>query len=214
MAVGNLNHSAVNLENGWGMDFKKHLETAWNLTIRCIVPLILSTLVMYVVGIITLGVLAPVILAGYMQSILLLLREGREPKIQDLFSHMSLFFPLLGFGIIAFVVTVIGFIFLILPGLIITLAISFFCLYMLPLMTDEGLGLIAAIKKSGAMSVQEKIVEHIIVVIIFLGITWVGQSVIFGFLFTQPLATLFLLSVYEEKKEATQTFVFHQGDHL
>ena len=61
------------------MDFKKHLETAWKLTIANLIPLIFMTLVMAVVSVLTLGILAPVTLAGYIHSLILLVREGREP---------------------------------------------------------------------------------------------------------------------------------------
>jgi len=60
------------------MDFKKHIVRAWELTWQFIVSLVLMTLVMSGVAVITLGVLAPVTMAGYMQSILLMIREGRE----------------------------------------------------------------------------------------------------------------------------------------
>ena len=181
------------------MDFKKHIVRAWELTWQFIVSLVLMTLVMTGVAVITLGVLAPVTMAGYMQSILLMIREGREPKIQDLFSEMRLFLPLLAFGIVAFVVVIIGFMLLIIPGFLAIMAISFCCLYMLPLMTDKKLGLFEAIKQSYNMAVRDNIAEHIVVAILFLAISGIGGSFFIGFLFTQPLATTFLLSVYEEK---------------
>jgi hypothetical protein len=181
------------------MDFRRHIETAWNLTLKYIAPLILMTLVLAVVSGITLGILAPVTLAGYMQSLLLALREGREPKVQDLFSEMGLFFPLLGFAILFLVVTLVGFLLFFVPGLLFMLAASFFLLYMIPLMTDRDLGLFTALRESCRLSLEGPIADQIVAVVIFLGVSAVGQSVFVGFLFTQPLATLFLLSVYEDK---------------
>ncbi len=181
------------------MDFLKHVETAWKLTLKNIVPLILMTLVMIITSFITLGILAPVTMAGYMQSILLMLRDNREPKIQDIFSQMNLFLPLLLFGIVVFFAIMIGFRLLVLPGIIISLIILFTCIYMLPLMTDKKLGLIEAIRESYYMSIKGQIVEHIIVVILYTGIIAIGGSVLIGSLFTQPFATIFLLSVYSEK---------------
>jgi hypothetical protein len=181
------------------MDFKKHFMTAWKSTLEFIVPLILMTLVMVVVSVVTIGILAPVTMAGYMQSLLLMVRDRREPKIQDLFSEMRLFFPLLLFGIIACIATLIGFMLLIIPGLLVLIALAFCCLYMLPLMTDKRLGLIGAIKESYRMAVRGNIGEHIVVAILFFGISGIGSSFVLGSLFTQPLATIFLLSVYDEK---------------
>ncbi len=181
------------------MDFKTHLEKSWNLTLKFIVPLIFMTLVMVTVSCLTFGILAPVTMAGYMHGILLMVREGREPKIQDVFSQMKLFLPLLGFEIIVVIATIIGFWLLVLPGILIALAVSFGCLYMLPLMTDRKLGLTDAVKESISMSLRENVTDHVIVVVLFLGICWVGSFVVIGWLFTQPLATIFVLSVYEER---------------
>ena len=185
------------------MDFKRHIEIAWNLTLGNIVSMILLTLVFLGISALTLGILAPVTMAGYTQSLLLLIRSGREPKMQDLFTHMKLFLPLLVFGIVVFIASSIGFMLLFVPGLIIVVAVTFCCIYMLPLMTDRNMGIVDAIKESYAMSMRGPIVDHIVVVIIFLAITTIGGSVFIGTLFTQPLATLFLLSTYEEKLGVT-----------
>ena len=181
------------------MNFKYHLETAWNMTLKFIAPLIFITFVMFLLWFFTIGILAPVTMAGYMHSILLMLRDGREPKIQDLFTQMKLFLPLLGFSILVFIATVIGFMLLVLPGIVISLVISFCCLYMLPLMTDKELGLFEAVKESYTMTTQGVFTDQIVVLILFLGISAAGSAVFIGSLFTQPLATIFLLSVYEDK---------------
>lgn len=180
------------------MNFKYHLEVAWKLTLANIVTLILMTLAMFVVSMITLGVLAPVTMAGYIHSILLLVRENREPKVQDIFLQMRLFLPLLLFGIAVFIITLIGLMLLFLPGVAFALAVSFCCLYMLPLMTDRKMGVVDAVKKSFAMVTQGKQVDHILVFILFVGISAVGSSIFIGTLFTQPLATLFLMSIYND----------------
>ncbi len=181
------------------MEFKTHLAEAWELTLEFIAQLIVLTLVMFLVWFLSFGILVPVTFAGYIHSILLMIRQGREPKIQDLFSQLNLFLPLLGFGIIACLVTAIGFVFLIFPGILIALIIAFVCYYMIPLMIDNKLGLFAAIKESFSLAMQGNFLDHIVAVIIFIGIVAVGSSVFIGALFTQPLATIFLLSVYEEK---------------
>jgi len=181
------------------MDFKWHIETAWKLTLSNIIPLILMTLVMTVVSGFSFGILGPVTMAGYIQSILLMVREGREPKIQDVFSQMRLFVPLLAFGIVAFIAIMIGFMLLFLPGLLITVAITFCCIYMMPLMTDKGLGIVDAVKESYRMALKGQILDHVVVVVLYMGIIAIGGSIFIGFLFTCPLATVFLVSAYKEK---------------
>jgi hypothetical protein len=186
------------------MNFKGHLETAWHATLANIAPLIIITLVMTGISIVTLGILAPVMMAGFTQAIILMLRENRGPSVGDLFSEMRLFLPLFGFYILVVIATMIGFMLLFLPGLIVILGVSFACLYMLPLMTDRRLGLIDAIKESWAMATRGDIIDHVAVVIIYMGITAVGSSVFIGTLFTLPFATVFLMSVYQEKIGAAQ----------
>ena len=160
--------------------------------------MILMTVAMSLVCLVTFGILTPVLMAGYFQSILLMLRENRKPKVQDLFSQMSLFFPLLGFGIVVVIVVLVGFMLLVIPGILAALAASFLCLYMLPLMTDRGLSLIEAVKESYRMTAKGNVGDQVVVFILFIGISAIGGSVFIAWLFTQPLASVFLMSVYDE----------------
>ncbi len=130
------------------MDFKKMIESTFNQSLKNIVPLIITTLVLVGVSILSFGILAPVMLAGYTKSILDMVRIGREPTPRDLFSQLGLFLPLSLFTLVLFIVVAIGFFLLFLPGLIIILAATFYLIYMIPLMVDKNLGLVAACKKS------------------------------------------------------------------
>lgn len=187
------------------MDFKDLLERSWKNFTEFLPALIINTLVLLVVSVFTLGILAPVCTAGYTQSLLLTIRDKRKPEIGDLFSHMNLFLPLLGFTIVAGLAVLIGFLVLVLPGIIAGIALYFFCLYLLPLMTDKGLGLIDAVKESSRMALEDPVTEHVAVVAIYIGITALGQVVPFGIIFTLPIATLFMLHAFEEKCGVEQT---------
>ena len=112
---------------------------------------------------------------------------------------MKLFFPLLGFAVVFFILALIGFLLFFLPGVAVVLAVSYCCLFMLPLMTDKNLGLIDAVKASYSMVMLENMTDMIGVFLIFVGLLAAGSSIFIGFLFTQPFASVFLLSVYEEK---------------
>lgn len=181
------------------MEFKKHLENAWNLTLKHLTSLILMTLVMFVVSIVTFGILSPILMAGYCQSILTMMRDGREPIISDLFSHFHLFLPLLAFSFVVTIAILIGLALLVLPGIAIVCLVLFGCLFMLPLMTDQKLGIVDAVKKSWDMAVKDNLPDHMVVIILIIGLTAIGSSVFIGTLFTQPFATLFVLSIYLEK---------------
>jgi len=181
------------------MDFKELLENSWKNFTSFFPPLLISTLVLLVISVCTLGILAPVCTAGYTQSLLLLVRDKRKPEVGDLFSYMRLFLPLLAFFIVVTIVVLIGLAVLVLPGIIAAVAVTFFCLYLLPLMTDKGLGLIEAVKESYRMSIEDPVTEHVAVVAIYIGISALGSAVPFGVIFTMPFATLFMLYAFEEK---------------
>ncbi len=191
------------------MDFKAHLETAWNTTLQFIVPLILLTLVQMIVIIFSFGILAPVTTAGYMQSLLLALREGREPQIGDLFTEMRLFLPLFIFGLLAMIATFIGFAMLILPGFLVVGFLVFATIYMIPLMSDKNMGLMDALKESWSMATKAPISNQIILMVLYLVIMSLGSSIAVAVLFTQPLATFLVLSVYEERLQTPP--VIEQG---
>lgn len=181
------------------MSVKDHLLRAWNLWLSNIVPMIIITLVYFVLSIVTIGILMPVMTAGFMHAMLLLIREDREPVVGDLFSHMHLFFPLLLFGIVAAIAVFIGFMLLWFPGFIVAIAIAFCCLYMLQFMTDQEMGVIDSIKASYNLAVNGDISEHIVILVIVAILQTVGSSVGILLLITEPIAMLLIVSVYLER---------------
>ena len=178
------------------MDFKELLVSSWHRTIGSIGPLLLSTFTMVLVSVCSFGILAPVAMAGYTQSLLRMIKEDREPKVGDLFSEMRLFLPLFVFFLLSTIAVAIGFVMLVLPGIVVGIFLTFAGFYLLPLMTDKRLGLIDALKESWAMAMAQPVSDHIIVVILFLVLTSLGSSLPFAFLITQPIATFVLLGAY------------------
>lgn len=181
------------------MDFRKHFETAWQSTLQFIGPVLLLTVVQVVVVLFSLGILAPVTSAGYIQSLLRALREGRPPEIRDLFSQMSLFLPLLGFFVLVMICTGLGYMFLVLPGLAVALFVIFATMYMIPLMTDRKLGIMEALRESWDMATREPITDQIVISVAWLIIISLGGSIPFAILVAQPFAMFLALSVYEER---------------
>ena len=187
------------------MDFKEHVVTAWQNTLKFIGPVLILTLVQVVVSVFSFGILAPVTMAGYMQSLLRALREGREPDVKDLFSEMRLFLPLVLFGFLVMVALIIAFSMLILPGILATGCLVFGTIYMIPLMTDKEMGIMDALKESWAMATREPWTDQIVLTLLYVVILSVGGSVFVAIFFTQPLATFLLLSVYEERLQKAQS---------
>jgi len=181
------------------MDFKKLIVQSWNNTLNFIGPVLLITLVQIIVSVVSFGILAPVTMAGYVQSLLRAAREGRSPEVGDLFSQMRLFLPLLLFSLLLLVVSALGFTLLILPGFLVIGFVVYASFYLIPLMTDKKLGLFDALKTSWDNAVSPPISDHLIVAIIYIVIMSFGSSLLFAFLFTQPMATFILVGAYLER---------------
>lgn len=182
------------------MDMKDHILSAWRIGLDNFTPLIILTLVLAATCVLSLGILMPVAFAGYTWSLYMLLLQQREPRAQDVFSQLRLFFPLLCFSILVLLITAIGITLFILPGILFTIIVGYTCLYMIPLMVDKNFGLIDAVKKSTAMVATQPVADHVVVFLIFYALTTIGGSSFVGFLILQPFATLFLLSVYDQSK--------------
>lgn len=187
------------------MDFKQHLQTAWESTLQFIVPVILLTIVQLIVVMCSFGILAPVTSAGYIQSLLRALREGREPRVGDLFSEMRLFFPLLVFGILAMIFVSLGLVLFIVPGFVAGIFLVFATIYMMPLMTDKDMGLMEALKESWRMAVEKPLADQMILTMLYLVIMILGSSIPLAILFAQPLVTFLFLSVYRERLQEGDT---------
>lgn len=187
------------------MNFQEHLSVAWQNTLKFIGPVLLLTLGQIVVSTFSFGILAPVTMAGYMQSLLLALRDGREPELKDLFSEMQLFFPLLLFGFLVAIAIFFGFLLLVLPGILMTAALVFGSMYMVPLMSDQDMGLMDALKASWEMATEEPWTNQIILTLLYLIIISLGGTVVVAIFFTQPLATFLILSAYEERIQSRKS---------
>ena len=180
------------------MDIKDHILAAWRIGLDHFIPLVILTLVLSAVSILSIGILAPVAFAGYTSSLLLLMKQNREPKAQDVFSQLRLFFPLLIFTLVILLISAIGFTLIVIPGIVFAIIVGYTCLYMMPLMVDRQFGLIDAVKKSTAIVTTRPVADHVVVFLIFYVLTTIGGSSFIGFLVLQPFATLFLLSVYQQ----------------
>lgn len=180
------------------MNFKEMIESTFKQSLKNIVPLIITTLVLIGVSVVSFGILAPVMLAGYTKSILDMVRIGREPTPKDNFSQLGLFLPLLLFTLVLFIVIGIGFFLLFLPGLMIILAATFYLIYMVPLMVDKNLGLVDAFKESISLVRHTSFFDHLILVVLYLVVQSLGGSTLLGTMITIPISTIFLMIAYDQ----------------
>ncbi len=180
------------------MNLKQMIESTLNQSLKNLAPLVIMTLVFVGVSTVSLGLLAPVMLAGYTKSILDMIRTEKKPGPKDVFSQLHLFLPLLLFTLVLFIIIAFGFFLLFLPGLIIVLATTFFLIYMVPLMVDKNLGLMDAGQESISLVRQTSFMDHLIVVVIYSVIQSLGGSTLLGTIITIPISTIFLMLAYDQ----------------
>ena len=100
---------------------------------------------------ILIGVLLIIVEIGY-RKIFLRMNDGEKPKFKDIFSEYKLFWKYIGLSILVGLVTFIGFILLIIPGIIFALRYSFATF----ILVDTRSGIRAAMKESGNITKGSK----------------------------------------------------------
>ncbi len=182
----------------------EYFSETWRLFTENLVTLLLMGLLHLVLCFVSFVLLWPVVTAGFCQSLLLLIREGREPEIKDLFSRFNLLFPLLALYIIAVIVIVVGFSLLLIPGVIMSLALTYFGLYIIPLMTDRKMKLMDAIKASYQLALEKPLTPHLLAVAVYILFNTIGGFTLIGTVLTTPFTLLFVMLVYDEKVEESE----------
>ena len=88
---------------------------------------------------------------------------------------------------------------MVLPGILLAAAATFYLIYMIPLMTDRKLGVMSAAKESFSVVKQAEFVEHLVIVVIFIVVQSIGYSTLIGALIAIPMSTIFLMNVYDQQ---------------
>jgi hypothetical protein len=163
----------------------------WQLFRREPVLFVLASLVVTLVSLLSLGLIAGPVAAGYVEMV----RRGRrgEPLALGLiFSRFDTFIPTTVAFLIIGIALVIGAFLLVLPALLVAL----FTVFTLHIITYENLGGIAAIQRSIAL-VREHFI-HVLALLLLLALAHaIGGIVVLGVLLTAPLSLIALTIGYE-----------------
>lgn len=131
--------------------------------------------------------------------IVLKFAEKEKPKAQDLFSKSNLFFSYLFSSVLVGIVTFVGFLLLIVPGIIWSVRLQFFPYFIV----QEGAGPLEAIKKSWNLT-QGTVWNLILFNLLLAGIQILGFLALFvGLIFTTPTTWLARAFVYRKLRENT-----------
>ncbi|NQT46813.1 MAG: hypothetical protein HQ593_04970 [Candidatus Omnitrophica bacterium] len=182
---------------GGKLDIGRCINDAIDLFKRNVLILALATFLFQVISIFTIGILAGVLMGGYYWMLLNALRkEDKKVELGDMFGLFSKFLPLLGLFMLQTVLTLTGFVLLIIPGII----VATMWLYATFFMVDKNTGVIESLKTSWNLVRQKGFGMNILLLVIYVALASGGGMVpyvgwIIG-LFLLPLASLMLASAY------------------
>ncbi len=125
------------------MNFQAYLADTYRIIKEEPVILILGGLVVQLLTILSMGILAGPFLGGYFLLIIYLLRDNKKPSFNDIFSGLQQFRNLFPFVLVLLIIF-IGFMLLVLPGLL----FATWWLYVLPLMVDRKISFSEAMRLS------------------------------------------------------------------
>jgi hypothetical protein len=162
------------------MNFQAHLESAFYMLKRFPLALILGGLAVQLLSGFTLAILLGPLMGAFLLSVLLFYREKREPSLNDVFKGFERFGELFPY-ILLFLLTILGFFFLIIPGIL----FSVWWIYTLPLMADKRMRLGEAMRESYDKVREKGFFMHLV----FLFMVYVLPSLLLNLL-PNPLGLL------------------------
>lgn len=194
------------------MDFNKIFKYSWELFVKDVVALIVGGLIAGLVGTVTLGILMGPLMGGLVKMVLRRVRENRPAEIGDVFSAMDQFGTLFLASVVIGILTLIGFIFCIIPGLL----LASIWMYVIVFIVDKKLSMSDAMSSSKALVSKVGLGMHLVMVLIFglisgiLSITYVGGFVATPFIMVIVCVMYFIFN-NEENLLASATSVTYNN---
>jgi len=148
------------------LDIGQVFRQGWRLFVKDIGPLLVATLIAFLLGAVTLGIMAGPLFAGLYGMVVARVRDGRSPEVGNVFSCLDRFWSYLGAALVLTIL--IGLAWLTIIGGILLTAIW---LYVFPLMVDRGMGLGEAMRVSKDMVMERGFWEHVALVLIYTIVT-------------------------------------------
>jgi len=167
------------------MNFQAYLQDTYRIIKEEPLILILGGLLVQLLTIVSMGILAGPILGGYFLLIIYYLRDNKKPSFNDIFSGLQQFGNLFPYFLVLLLIF-IGFMLLILPGLL----LATWWLYVLPLMVDRRISFSDAMRLSMDKVNQTGFLMHLV----FLLLVSVIPIMLLNFL-SAMIPVLFVLKI-------------------
>lgn len=179
------------------MDIGKYITEAWNIAIKNIVTILISLIVTGIVGLITIGILAVPMGMGFMM-LFVKAKRGQQISVNETFAYVGKFLPLLLGAIVLYIIMFVGFILIIIPGLI----FAAWWMYTFFFMVDKNMGLGDAMKASKKIVSSKGTMIHILFLIVCGVIGGIGGALFgVGQLLTLPLGMGAIALAYEDESK-------------
>lgn len=175
------------------MDLGRALEDAWRLFVKDVVALIIGVLLAIILSVVSIGILAGPLMGGLFMMVSRRVREGRPAEIGDIFGKFDRFGSLFGAFWVLGILTAIGFLFFIVPGLLLS-AIWF---YVFLFIVDRDMSMGEAMSASRELVMRIGLWWHVAVVLVIAIVSAViGHITGIGFLLTYPLTITLITAMY------------------
>jgi len=181
------------------MDIEKLLKDSWEKYIPEIVSLILFVFVGSILCITI--ILIPLVIAGMTEGFLRYAREGRKPELSDLWSRWDKFIAFLLLMIVAGALIMIGFMFLVIPGLLLCTLWMYSAFYII----DRDMGFWEAMETSRKTVMEAGLGENFVIFLIMGVLNSLGSALGgIGAILTAPYGLLLMANAYVSVSGETQ----------
>jgi len=175
------------------MDIGKVLERGWKLFVKDAVPYIVGALVLGLLTIVTVGILFGPLAAGLYVMAVRRVRQNRVAEIGDVFWGLAHFWRFFGAALLLALLIAIGFVFLIVPGLL----LATMWIYVFPLMVDRDIGVFEAMAESRRLVRENDFGQHFVMLLLLAALSIAGSVAgVLGHLLTLPLTFTIVTAMY------------------
>lgn len=177
------------------MNYEKSVHKAIDIYKENWIILSVSTLVVFALGMLTLGLLFGPLVAG-LGLMFKKAKSGEKPSFDNLFQFIGKFIMMALMGILIGILIFLGSIILVLPGLL----LATLWMYSIFAMAFDNKGIIGAMKTSWNFVIKNGLWQNLIILLAIGILNCIGGAIVVGTLITIPLTFGFLTLIYDENK--------------
>jgi hypothetical protein len=175
------------------MDIGKAFERGWKLFVKDVAPYVVGTLILGALTVVTVGILYGPLSAGLYVMAVRRIRQNRTAEIGDVFWGLSHFWRFFGAALLLLLLIGIGFVFLIIPGLL----LATIWIYVFPVMVDRDMGVFDAMAESRRLVRENGFGQHLVMVLLLAALSIAGSIAGgLGHLLTLPLTFTIITAMY------------------